>query len=413
MYTDLVKLFYSNKADYKTELEARINNPQAKRLDFYIGGNRAFYLPLPELFESAGKIWKADKYIYAITNGLPGVALRQFIVRSLVDEIELTNGIEGVYSSRREINDIIVDIESNDTHKRFRGIVKKYIMLIEKETLPLGTCEDIRNIFNDLVYAEIKEDDPANLPDGRIFRKSSASVTSATQKELHRGVNPEESIISAIERALSILHDEEINIFFRIAAFHYFFGYIHPFYDGNGRTSRFISSYLLSKELEPIIGYRLSYMIHENLKEYYKAFETCNHPANCGDITPFLIMFIGIVEKSMELLKGALETSKNEYETYRAEIPELCKGTDKKYAEIYDLLIQASLFSDEGIPLRDLLSVLGISRQTLRDRLHGLDKDLLMQRVIAGEKYYLLNVEKLSQIAQRRISTDNHQISLF
>jgi len=113
MYTDLVKLFYSNKADYKTELEARINNPQAKRLDFYIGGNRAFYLPLPELFESAGKIWRADKYIYAITNGLPGVALRQFIVRSLVDEIELTNGIEGVFSSRREINDIIVDLRDD------------------------------------------------------------------------------------------------------------------------------------------------------------------------------------------------------------------------------------------------------------------------------------------------------------
>ena len=47
---------------------------------------------------------------------------------------------------------------------------------------------------------------------------------------------------------------------------------IHPFVDGNGRTSRFISSYLLSKEFEFLIGFRLSYTIKEHIKDYYEEF---------------------------------------------------------------------------------------------------------------------------------------------
>ena len=59
-------------------------------------------------------------------------------------------------------------------------------------------------------------------------------------------------------KGLNILNNDEYDYMIRIAVFHYIFGYIHPFYDGNGRTSRFISSYLLSKNLLPIVSYKLA-----------------------------------------------------------------------------------------------------------------------------------------------------------
>lgn len=72
---------------------------------------------------------------------------------------------------------------------------------------------------------------------------------------------PEERIISLMQYALELLNDESVPLLVRVSIFHYFFAYIHPFYDGNGRTDRFITSYFLSKHFHPLASLRLSIFI--------------------------------------------------------------------------------------------------------------------------------------------------------
>ena len=43
---------------------------------------------------------------------------------------------------------------------------------MKNETLPLQAPEDIRRIYDDIFYEEIKATDPEDLPDGKIFRTS-------------------------------------------------------------------------------------------------------------------------------------------------------------------------------------------------------------------------------------------------
>ncbi|MFR7881399.1 MAG: Fic family protein [Christensenellales bacterium] len=83
---------------------------------------------------------------------------------------------------------------------------------------------------------------------------------------------PESKIIEYMNKALYILNNQSIDILIRVSLFHYYFGYIHPFYDGNGRINRFISSYILSKHFNEVIGFRLSMTIKENLTQYLEAF---------------------------------------------------------------------------------------------------------------------------------------------
>jgi Fic family protein len=97
-----------------------------------------------------------------------------------------------------------------------------------------------------------------------------------------------------------MLETDKLPILVRIAAFHYFFGFIHPFYDGNGRISRFISSYLLKKNAYPLLALDLSHTIKEYRKTYYNAFRECNDKRNKGDITPFIITFLEFLDKSTE-----------------------------------------------------------------------------------------------------------------
>lgn len=90
------------------------------------------------------------------------------------------------------------------------------------------------------------------------------------------------------------------------------FAYIHPFYDGNGRTNRFISSYVLSHNFNPIVGYRLSYSVKERIEKYYKGFSICEQPLNRGDLTPFVISFSELVVDAMESMLDSLREKQSD-----------------------------------------------------------------------------------------------------
>ena len=402
IYQPLSKLIYSDKERYEEIYKERVTSIYATHIDFEIGGYQAFFVLEPSLHRKSIDIYKADKRIKKLRDELPGVAINQFTMRSLVDEIVLTNDIEGVYSSRREINSILTELETENRRKRFKGLVQKYLMLQKNETLSVRSCRDIRDLYNELVYAEVEEDNPNNLPDGEIFRKDSASVNTAAQKEIHRGVNPESKIIECMDKALMLLDNEEIDELFRIALFHYLFGYIHPFYDGNGRTSRFISSYLLSKEFEPTIAYRLSYTIKENIKDYYDAFKICNDKNNRGDLTPFVIMFTDIVSKSMRQLEEALQKRCQRMVFYRKCVKNLPNGLNNKFIDLYDLLLQASLFSENGISVTELENLLRVSRPTVFKRLKELNEyDLVVKRSSGNSHFYNLNLEEVDNLTRQ------------
>ena len=399
-YQSLAKLFYSDKDHYEEIYQERFDSKYATKINFEINGSQAFFVLEPSLHHKIISIYKADKRIKKLRDELPGVAISHFTIRSLIDEIVLTNDIEGVYSSRREINSILSELETKNRRKRFKGLVQKYLMLQKNETLSFQTCQDIRNLYNELVYAEVEEDNPNNLPDGEIFRKDSASVTTATQKEIHQGVNPESKIIECMNQALQVLNSTEIDEPIKVALFHYLFGYIHPFYDGNGRTSRFISSYLLSKEFEPTIAYRLSYKIKENIKEYYQAFKTCNDRHNKGDLTPFVIMFTDIIEESMKQLEEALKKRHQKLMYYRDRIQYLPMGLKEKYIDFYDYLLQASLFSESGISVEELKGLMRVSRPTVFNRLKDLSEyNLIEKKSLGNNRYYNLNLDEVEKLS--------------
>lgn len=401
IYLPLNKAFYKySEGEYEKLYLSRFNSQEAILLSIKIHDSQAFIYQNAEVLELCLQINKIDKKIQKLRiskHGLPGVALQQFSRRCLIDEVVLTNDIEGVNSTRREIGDILDRVDEKKDEKRFYGLVQKYLLLQNRNDIPLNTCDDIRNLYDELVLPEVKLDHPENIPDGKIFRKDAVSVNSVSQKEIHQGVVPESSIIAHMEAALAFLNDEHYELLVRVSAFHYLIGYIHPFYDGNGRLSRFISSYMLSRELDPLIGYRLSYTVRENLKTYYDAFKVCNNPRNRGDLTPFVISFLEIVKESMQQLDEALTKRFAELSRYENLLLSDKYGKEERYKDLLYILLQASLFSEEGIRTQDLLDLLNISRTTLGVKLREISPSGYIEVVTNGgvQKFYKLNLKKL------------------
>ena len=394
----LYKLFYADPSVFNAEYDKRFHDENTIHLDIKIGEHSAFICQSAEILKLIISIERTNNKISQICNHLPRIALSQFQQRCLIDEIVLTNNIEGVHSTRKEISEILQDLSKNNKRERFVGLVNKYVLLMKSETLPLQTPEDVRKIYDDIFYEEIKATDPDDLPDGKIFRKSDVGVYSPTGKKIHDGLYPESKIISVMKKSLDFLNDNHYDILLRIAVFHYLFGYIHPFYDGNGRTSRFISSYMLSQNLNKLIGYRISFTIKEHINKYYEAFKICNHYNNRGDLTPFAEMFLGIVDVSMHQLYQALSERSEKLMHYINLITQLPNAEDESMCRIYDYLIQAALFSNMGISQKDLEHEMGVTYNTVRSRLKRIPEELLITNKQGNRSFYLLNLKAVDKL---------------
>ena len=368
-YELLSKLYYKDPTLYQMEYERRKNDPLSISLGFEIAGGEAFFVQTPEFLGLTARIYKKFITLTKLCTSLPGIVNTAYARKCLIDEIILTNDIEGIRSTRKEVLDVLTDSSEAPKKKRFDGLVRKYVMLLEDEEfeyeIDLKSPEGIRALYNDIVIDEI---DKSNWPDGEIFRKDIAEVVSPTQQVKHVGLYPESKIIDYVNSVLGLVQNEDIPTLHYIAILHYMIGYIHPFYDGNGRLSRFISSALLKDEFSNLVAYRLAYTIKKNKSDYYKAFDIANDSKNKGELTHFILYFYGIVEQSLDSLIEKLSEGKEMLEYCRVALAERFRNTGfsgkKKLQDALWFIVQNCLFSSDPFSKKELAELLQTSGNT-------------------------------------------------
>ena len=394
-YELLSKLFYKEPDTYEARYDQRFHSDTAIKLPLFINNHQAFFMTPLEMINKTEAIFKLNTAVNVITKDIPVSACNFLINRFLKDEIALTNDIEGITSTKKEI-ETAVSSQNNKKKVRFKGLAAKYMKLIQANEISLNTCEDIRKLYDDIVSDEIAA---KNAPDGKIFRKDMVHIVSATQKEKHRGIMPETQIIEYMNYCLDLLKSDRMNTLIKTAVFHYFFGYIHPFYDGNGRTSRFISSCLLKDELGLLISLRLSYVIKNNLKVYYNAFDICNDVRNKGEITYFILMFLDLLAEAGTYLVEILNNLRDQLFFYKTLIDTSDMKKTKK--ELLNILCQVSLFAESYMTVDELQQFLKLGNTSIRYILKELDEEGYLIKTKNGKKIgYAANLASIYRMKQ-------------
>lgn len=397
-YKMLSSYSWGDEKFYEDIYNLRYNSESTYRFDFDISGNNAFLVINHNILQRIEKILQLDKKLIISANAASGISIKQYAKKCIVDEIKMTNEIEGVHSTRKEINDILNNKSNGNVKKnRLYGLVKKYSLILEGKDIKLDTCSDVRKLYDEFALKDVIADDPDNKPDGEIFRKGKVCVQNNTGKIIHRGLLPESEIIRGMETSLKILNNDDYNFFIRIAIFHYMFGYVHPFYDGNGRMSRFISSYLLSKKLTPLISLKLSYTIKQELGTYYKMFKETNDKNNKGELTHFTIRFLDIIIKSIEDLINKINEGNEKY-LFFFKIANNISNSNKKLLDVLNILIQNSLFADNGLSIDELILHSEVSESKTREIIKILNDNKLLFINKEGRKYiYDINLNELKK----------------
>lgn len=372
---DLFEQEYNKrKTDYSTIMTNLVIHPFGKMTritnksyNLFVVNNRELIILQEQIMENAIRI-------NSMLSNLPTVANDSFVRKVLIDEISSTNEIEGVHSSRKEIQQAIDGMKSNREKSRFSGIVKLYYYLTNKSFSRISHFTEIRKIYDELVSEEVAESDKL---DGFYFRKDSVEVK-AGEKTIHRGNPNEDSIIHDLTNLIEFMNDKNIPYLIRVILSHYFFEYIHPFYDGNGRTGRYIACKYLADRLDPLTALSFSHMINDKKDKYYKAFKVTSHENNMGEGTMFVYELLKIVKDGQEKLIENLENSAILL-TKSGEWMERLSITDDVTGKILFFICQATLFN--GFLLDGEISeMLNVHRGTIDHRIRKLvEKGLIKQ----------------------------------
>lgn len=257
-----------------------------------------FVTVIPDMLPLIESIYRNSKTLESIGAQLPGIANKRLLISLMIEEIQSTNEIEGVKSTRAEINEAFKAKDKKDV--RFGGIVHLYYSMIQNEKIEISKLEDFRDIYDELVLDEIDENDK---PDGRLFRSGSVYIQDGNKK-YHQGDPNEEIINENLLKLISFMNYNDISYLLKTIITHYFFEYIHPFYDGNGRMGRFLLSRYLARKIDVYTGLSFSQGVFLNKNLYEKSFIEVSHPKNNGELTYFVIdMMKIIIEGQKKIIK--------------------------------------------------------------------------------------------------------------
>lgn len=395
-YVQLKKLFHVNEAQCNELYQKRFNSESTRKLGIYLNnGYECFYQINEEVLYLIDRIYTINTWLEKTmaSDAIPSLAKEYLVVRSLVEEIKSSNQMEGIYSTRKELKDMLIakDIKR---YKRFYGMVNKYKKLWKDNFKELKTVYEIRELYDEVLLQDVIEECKTDKPDGVLFRKDSVEINSGT-KVIHNGITGEENIIIMLEKALEVQNDENINYLIKTAVFHYLFEYTHPFYNGNGRMGRFLACGYLSNNMNILGALQFSIACLHNNKKYYDAFLSTNDIRNKGDLTVFIIRFLEIYLSGLEELQ---ETTANMIDDYKYTLSKMHKYVESKYVPVAELILQVTLFGIEGFNMSQLKDMTGYTEQSIRNIIKSINKKYAVIKVDKSSKpyRYQINLELLN-----------------
>ncbi len=377
-YRTLSTLFHMDKstsalANNRSLAEERRSADSSFRLGIPAGENELFFAVPRELSILNEAVLRKERRVSSLYSSLPPVA-RGALIRSLViDEVVSTNALEGIHSTRRQIDELLT--EAHDScdllNKRFKELANLYLGLTADEQVLPASAEDIRAIYDKVMQGEDLGD---SAPDGTLFRRSGVDIIGNGGKVLHRGLEPEGAIISAIATMISVASSDDIPETYGAIAAHYLFEYIHPFYDGNGRTGRYLLALYLSGPLSLVTALSLSRAIAENKAPYYRAFKDAENPLNHGELTHFVIRLMEYISDAQDGLISDVTEKAAQIEKVRQVIGGL--DMDERSHSTLFMLAQLELFAAfPDANLGEIASYLEVSAQTARSCIKKLEDE--------------------------------------
>lgn len=220
-------------------------------------------------------------------------------------ELEGTLKIEGVNTTRRQIETIIKENNPKDKNERIIVNMMKGLEYIAKtKSFEKDTLKELYDILSDDCL------DPDDVIGSSHYRNDVVYVSEHTGCPTNK---IDECMDSLFEYVNATLKSKKVYERFLLPFIvHYYILYIHPYFDYNGRTARMVQLwiFMLLGDISPLY---LSEAINDHKNDYYKAIDSTRYSRN--DLSYFVIYLVelinsySLVQKNLEGIKEDIESS--------------------------------------------------------------------------------------------------------
>jgi len=253
---------------------------------------------------------------------LPTIALNKIRENLSIEWTYNSNSIEGNTLSLSETQMVLLEgitikgkslREHFEVHNHDKAI--DYLFSIIKNDYILRSI-DILSLHG-LVLRSIEDDFAGRLRNGGVrisganFVPPNANKVSALLDELIDFVNTNPLELNDIELA---------------AVFHHKLVWIHPFFDGNGRTVRLSMNLLLMR-----CGFPPAIILKNDRKKYYEAL----NQANNGNYQKLMLLMCQALERSLNIYLNAMPDSTNDFQ----KIADIVNEPSSPYGQEYISLL--------------------------------------------------------------------------
>lgn len=221
----------------------------------------------------------------------------EIMVDATIDEAVWSSVIEGAFTSRAEAAKIIRQdkVPVNKSEQMIKNNYRAMLYVLEhlEEPISAKTMTDIAKIVTE------------NASDEQVtgFRTVPVYVTGRDGIVYTPPVAGQ--VPGMMDDLLDFIQSSELHPLFKACIAHFYFVYIHPFTDGNGRTARALSFMMLMKSGYDFFRFfSVSGIIAEERSRYYKSMR--NVEASGDDMTYFIDYYSAMLSRSVEKIEKQL-----------------------------------------------------------------------------------------------------------
>lgn len=294
---------------------------------------------------------------------------------AVLDEAVYSSVIEGAFTTQKEAQAFIREgrTPKNKSEQMVKNNYEALTYVLENIDVPI-TKETIFQIYS-LVTKDTLEEPAAS----DRYRDEPAFVRSQRGEIVHTAPRAEQ-VPQMMDALVAFIADSELSPLIKACVAHFYFVYVHPFIDGNGRTARALSYMILLQAGYDFFRYfSISGVIAEERSKYYKAIKDVEDDGY--DMTYFIDYSIGMLARAVKKMedrlvnKVVMEERLNQLKT---------SGANDRLIAGAEWLLKSP---NNSVTIKAWEKKFGVATETARQDLFKLEEAGIVKRKLVKRRY--------------------------